>query len=190
MKNLLCILMPATVKGLILEQAAQFFTSRLNVMPLVTMQISCYLRKFTGIRLPQLFQRITRSSSSVPHSVSCEGNKQPISLLKTANNITIRTLNVMKISFFPTGIRTVCPSSTPAIRKEKKEGMSPCVTTHVLLNTYNSCHPQKPATTAAPAHPAAGGTRPTSEQHSNTLLGSPGAVAKGRRCQHTFIPLR
>lgn len=57
-------------KGLVLEQAAQFFMSRLNVIPLVTMQIFCYLRKFTWIMLPQLFQRITRSSSSVPHSAS------------------------------------------------------------------------------------------------------------------------
>lgn len=30
----------------------------------------------------------------------------------------IHTLNVMKISFFPTGIRTVCPSSTPAIKEK------------------------------------------------------------------------
>lgn len=58
------------------------------------------------------------------------------------------------------------------------------------LNTYNSCHPQKPATTAALTHPGAQGTRPTSGQHSNTLHRSPGAVAKGRRCQHMFIPLR
>ena len=30
------------------------------------------------------------------------------------------TLKVMKISFFPTGIRTVCPSSTPEVRKKEE----------------------------------------------------------------------
>lgn len=69
-------------KGLIPEQAAQFFVSRLNLTPLVTMPIFCYLTKFIWIMLPQLFQRITCSSSSIPHSVShfpgsCKGNKQP-----------------------------------------------------------------------------------------------------------------
>lgn len=60
----------------------------------------------------------------------------------------------MKISFFPTGIRTVCPSSTPAVRREKKRG-----NVIVFILYYNLCvtgMPQLPrelpATAAAPAH--------------------------------------
>jgi len=106
---------------------------------------------------------------------SCEGNKQPTQTTDTASDMTTPTLNVMKISFFPTGIRTVCPSSTPAIRK--KEATLPCVTTHMLLQYLQLLPSPELATTAAP------GTRPTSGQHSNTLHRSPGAVST-----HLYLP--
>lgn len=98
----------------------------------------------------------------------------------------MHTLNVMKISFFPTGIRTVCPSSTPANRK--KEGMLPCIIIHMLLECLQLLPSPSACHHSSTTHPAARGTRPTSGQHSNTLHRRPGAVAKGRGCQHTFTP--
>lgn len=63
MKSLLCILIHATLRAWSWNKQ-RFFMNRFKVTLFATMQISCCLTKFTGIMLPQLFQRITGSSSS------------------------------------------------------------------------------------------------------------------------------
>lgn len=68
MKNLPCILIHTTLRAWSWNKQ-QFFMNRFKVTPLATMRISCCLRKFTGIVLPQLFQRITGSSSSAHSAV-------------------------------------------------------------------------------------------------------------------------
>lgn len=90
------------------------------------MQTFC---KLTWIVLPQLFQRITCSfSCHPPFRLSTQLWREWITALVTgrACTVTIRTRKVMKISFLPTGIRTVCPSSTPASRKGGGEVILHC----------------------------------------------------------------
>lgn len=154
------------------------------------MQIFCCLRKFRWITLPQLFQKITRSSSSIPQSVSRKGNNQPTENSQKYNDTyPERNENFFLPHGHPNCLPILNTCSQGKKKKKKRERYLELQST-CYLNTYNSRHPQKAATTAAPTHPGARGTRPTSEQHSNTLHRSPGAVAKGRRCQHMFIPLR
>lgn len=160
-------------KGLTLERAAQLLRSRLNI----TMQTFC---KLTWIVLPQLFQRITCSfSCHPPFRLPTQLWREWITALVTgrACTVTIRTRKVMKISFLPTGIRTVCPSSTPASRK--RGGKLSCIVIHMLLEFL-----QLLCSDPLPSHLSStwgADTRPASGKHSKPHC---------RRCSSTQLCLR
>lgn len=131
--------------------------------------------------------------SVAPQAVA-KGTSSQLKTLKAASGVRVRTRNVMKISFFPTGIRTVCPSSTPATR-DKYQGD---VTRVTMRRSPEHLQPRRASLGPSGRHQSLTGAQRTQSvtdrntpltgwhgnHHGLLLLGLPRSSADHARCRY------